>query len=259
MATEYTGTGDPARSMALLWGIQDKPKRGPKPKLTAAQIAQAAIALADAEGLEAVSMRRIADHLGGVTAMSLYTYVPGKGELLDLMLDTVLGEMTAPIQGDDWRFRLEQVARQGRDLYLRHPWLLQIAGARPVLGPNLIAKYDRDLTTIEGLGLTDIQMDLIISTIGDYVHGAARWAIDAAQAEKQTGMSDDQWWEAHSPLLEKVFDGKSYPVATRVGETAGKEYGAGDPERSFEFGLQRLLDGVSALIAEDPGSKHGKY
>ncbi|HCT81701.1 MAG TPA: TetR family transcriptional regulator [Micromonosporaceae bacterium] len=259
MTTEYTGTGDPARSMALLWGIQDKPKRGPKPKLTVEQIARAAIELADAEGLEAVSMRRLAERLGGVTAMSLYTYIPGKGELLDLMLDTVLGEMTAPIEGDDWRYRLEQVARQGRDHYLRHPWLLQIAIARPVLGPNLIARYDRDLTAIEGLGLSDIEMDLIITMVGNYVHGAARGAIDAAQAEKHTGMTDDQWWEAHSPLLEKVWDGKSYPVATRVGETAGQEYGAGDPERSFEFGLQRLLDGVSALIAEDPGSKHGKY
>jgi hypothetical protein len=85
--------------------------------------------------------------------------------------------------------------------------------------------------------------------VGDYVHGAARAAIYAAQAEKHTGMTDSQWWEANAPLLEKVWDPARFPVASRVGNTAGQEYGAGDPERSFEFGLQRLLDGVEALIA----------
>ena len=249
MATEYSGTGDPIGSMTLLWGLQEKPKRGPKPRLTVAQITRAAIELADAEGLEAVSMRRIAEKLGGVTAMSLYTYVPGKGELLDLMLDAVFGEVLDPIPDGGWRERVEVVARRNRELYLRHPWLIQIAITRPVLGPNLLAKYELELSTVEGLGLTDVDMDLLLSMIGDYVHGAARAAIHAAQAETHTGMTDNQWWEAHAPLLEKVYDASKYPVASRVGNTVGQEYGAGDPERSFEFGLQRLLDGVEALIA----------
>ncbi len=241
--------------MTLLWGLQEKPKRGPKPRLTAAQITRAAIELADAEGLDAVSMRRIAEKLGGVTAMSLYTYVPGKGELLDLMLDAVYGEVLDPIPDGGWRERVEVVARQNRELYLRHPWLIQIAITRPVLGPNLLAKYELELSTVEGLGLTDVDMDLLLSMIGDYVHGAARAAIHAAQAEKHTGMTDNQWWEAHAPLLEKVYDASKYPVASRVGNTAGQEYGAGDPERSFEFGLQRLLDGVEALIARRAASR----
>ncbi len=241
--------------MTLLWGLQEKPKRGPKPRLTAAQITRAAIELADAEGLDALSMRRIAEKLGGVTAMSLYTYVPGKGELLDLMLDAVYGEVLDPIPDGGWRERVEVVARQNRELYLRHPWLIQIAITRPVLGPNLLAKYELELSTVEGLGLTDVDMDLLLSMIGDYVHGAARAAIHAAQAEKHTGMTDNQWWEAHAPLLEKVYDASKYPVASRVGNTAGQEYGAGDPERSFEFGLQRLLDGVEALIARRAASR----
>jgi AcrR family transcriptional regulator len=249
VATEYSGTGDPTGSMTLLWGLQEKAKRGPKPRLSVAQITRAAIELADAEGLEAVSMRRIAEKLGGVTAMSLYTYVPGKGELLDLMLDAVYAETLSPIPQGGWRERLEAVARHNHALYLSHPWLIQIAITRPVLGPNLLAKYELELGTIDGLGLTDLDMDLLLSMIGDYVHGAARAAIHAAQAEKHTGMTDYQWWEAHAPLLEKVWDPAKYPVASRVGNTAGQEYGAGDPERSFEFGLLRLLDGVEALIA----------
>ena len=248
MATEYSGTGDPTRSMTLLWGLQGKPKRGPKPRLTVDQITRAAIELADEEGFDAVSMRRIAEKLGGVTAMSLYTYVPGKGELLDLMIDAVYAETLGLIPEGGWRERLEVVARRNRELYLRHPWLIQIAIARPGLGPNLLAKYELELSVVDGLGLTDLDMDLLLSMIGDYVHGAARAAIHAAQAPKHTGMTDSQWWEAHAPLLEKVWEAEKYPVACRVGPTAGQEYGAGDPERSFEFGLQRLLDGVEVLI-----------
>ena len=247
MAREYSGSGDPARSMELLWGLQERSKRGPKPKLTLEQITRTAIGITDAEGLDALSMRRVGDALG-VTAMSLYSYVPGKAELLDLMLDTVYGEFTDPGKGG-WRERLEYVARENWALYLRHPWLLQVANARPVLGPNTIAKYDHELRAIEGIGLGDIDMDLIIATLGNYVHGAVRAAIEAAQAVQQTGKTDVQWWEEHAPLLEKVFDGERYPTATRVGAAAGEEYNApSDPLRAFEFGLRLLLDGVEAHL-----------
>lgn len=247
MAREYSGAGDPARSIELLWGLQERSKRGPKPKLTLAQITTAAIGIADAEGLEALSMRRVGDNLG-VTAMSLYSYVPGKAELLDLMLDTVYAEFTEP-PGKGWRERLEHIARENWALYLRHQWLLQVATARPVLGPNTIAKYDHELRAIEGIGLGDIDMDLIVTTLGNYVHGAVRAAIEAAQAAQQTGKTDVQWWEEHAPLLEKVFDAGRHPVATRVGAAAGAEYNApSDPLRAFEFGLRLLLDGVEAHL-----------
>src|SRR5919112_1054849 len=88
VSTEYSGSGDPQRSMELLWGLQQRPKRGPKPRLTVEQIVQAALGVADAEGLAALSMRRVADELG-VAPMSLYTYVPSKAELIDVMLDAV--------------------------------------------------------------------------------------------------------------------------------------------------------------------------
>ncbi len=251
VAQEYSGVGDPTRSMQLLWGVQERPKRGPKPRLTVEEITLAAITLADSEGLEAVSMRRVGEQLG-VTAMSLYSYVPGKAELLDLMVDRVYGEVPPALTGepsDSWRDRVEHIARDARALYLRHQWLLQVATARPVLGPNAIARYDRWLRAIDGLGLSDLDMDLIVTMVGDYVHGSVRTAVEAAQAEQRTGMTDLQWWEAHAPLLEKVVDWTLFPTATRVGETVGELYQAPvDPERTFEFGLQRVLDGIELYL-----------
>jgi AcrR family transcriptional regulator len=249
VTTEYSGSGDPQRSIELLWGLQPRPRRGPKPRLTVDKIVRAAIEVADAEGLAALSMRRVADELG-VGAMSLYTYVPGKAELIDLMLDTVLGEQARP---DDvaggWRARLEQIARENWALYHRHPWLLQIATHRPPMGPNVMGKYEYELRAVADIGLTDIEMDSVVTLISGFVHGAARGAVEAAQAEQRTGLTDEQWWAAQAPVLEKVFDVDRYPTAARVGAAAGAEHNApSDPAHAFEFGLQRVLDGIEALV-----------
>jgi AcrR family transcriptional regulator len=220
---------------------------GPRPRLTVEAITRAAIELADAEGLAALSMRRVAERLG-TAAMSLYTYVPGKAELLDLMLDAVCAETARPehVPGG-WRGRLEQVARENWALYRRHPWLVHIAPGRPVLGPGTIAKYDYELRAVDGVGLGDL--DAVLTLVLGHVSGTARGLVDAAQAERRTGMTDLQWWEAHAPLLEKVFDAERFPIAARVGETAGAALEAAyDPEHAFEFGLKRVLDGIGALI-----------
>lgn len=260
---EHSSGGDPRRSIELLWGAElgrePRPKRGPKPKLTAPQITRTAIAVADAEGIAALSVRRIADELG-VAPMSLYTYVPSKAELIDLMLDAVLGETlpepdagpTEPDAGSaaGWRDRLEAVARANWALYHRHPWMLQVAQHRPVLGPNLIAKYDGELRAVDGIGLTDIEMDSVIRLITQYVEGAARASVEAAQVQQRSGMTDAQWWESNAPLLEKVLDPERYPVASRVGSAAGEAYQApAAPELHFEFGLERILDGIDTLLA----------
>jgi AcrR family transcriptional regulator len=238
--------------MELLWGGESvAPKRGPRPRLTVAEIARAAIAVADGKGLSALTMRRLADDLG-VTPMSLYTYVPGKAELLDVMLDAICAETARPEEvPGGWRGRLTLIARENWALYHRHPWMLQVSTSRPVLGPNLVAKYDYELRAVEGVGLTDIEMDMTIALLGDFVHGSVRAAINAAQAEQQTGMSEIEWWAAYQPLLEKVYDAEKYPTATRVGTAAGEEFQAASaPERTFEFGLSRLLDGIGVLIAQ---------
>lgn len=249
MTTDFSGAGDPVRSIELLWRVQERPRRGPKPRFTVDDVAAAAIALADTEGLGGLSMRRVAERLG-VQAMSLYTYVPGKAELIDLMLDTVCAELEMPADvPGGWRARLTLVARSNWELYLRHPWMLQVATTRPPLGPNLLAKYDYELRAVDGIGLSDLEMDLIVQMVGDYVHGAVRGAVGATLVAQATGLSDQQWWERAAPVLEKVFDPARHPTATRVGAAAGEEYqAAADPARAFAFGLERLLDGVESLI-----------
>ncbi|MET7421247.1 TetR/AcrR family transcriptional regulator [Dactylosporangium sp. NPDC005555] len=248
MTTEYSGSGDPRRSIELLWGTAAPARRGPKAKFTVGDVTTAAIALADAEGLGALSMRRVAEQLG-VTAMSLYTYVPSKAELLDVMVDTVSAEAVHDtFTADGWRGRLGEIAGNNWELYRRHPWLLQIAGTRPVLGPNVIAKYDFELRAFESSAIPDVDADQLLSLVLNYVAGAVRAAVQADQAEQGTGMSEEQWWEAYAPLLGEVLDPDRFPTAARVGQAAGEEYGAGDPVRAYEFGLARVLDGIDVHL-----------
>jgi AcrR family transcriptional regulator len=250
MTTQSSGAGDPKRSLELLWGLRDSHKSGPKRALSAATVAAAAVELADTEGLSAVAMRRVADRLG-VSTMSLYTYVHGKAELIDLMLDRVYGEpLAACAEPATVRVRLETLARDVRTLYLRHPWILQVARRRPTLGPNLMARYEHHLRCVEGLGLSDVEMDQSLSLIIAYVGGAVRATMEARQAEQATGQTDAEWWADRAPLFEKVFDPQRFPTAARVGAAVGADYEAlNHPDRVFEFGLARLLDGLDAFIA----------
>jgi AcrR family transcriptional regulator len=247
VTTEYSGAGDPRRSLELLWGVRERPRRGPKPRLTAEEIVRTAIELADAAGLDALSMRRIADALG-VSPMSIYTYVPGKAELIDVMVDRAFGELTPP-EHDSWRARLEHIARDNWDLFHRHPWLLQITMTRPPMGPNTIGKYEYELRAVDGLGLTDLEMDSVVALVTGFAESAARTSVNAAEAERRTGISDEQWWEASAPVLDRFVNEADYPVGTRVGTAAGQEYQAAvAPARAFEFGLARVLDGIEVLI-----------
>lgn len=238
---------DPARTLALLWRAPEHRSR--KPGLGADEIVRAGIALADEAGLAALSMRGVAERLGAGT-MSLYTYVPGKDDLIDVMLDTVYGETEAPgPELTGWRDRLEHVARQNWELHRRHPWSLEIATARPVLGPQETAKYERELRTIDGIGLTEVEMDSVLSLVLGHARTAARGALEAADAERRTGLTDEQWWQAHAPLLARLLDPERFPTAAKVGSAAGSAHGAaGSAEHHFEFGLARVLDGIDVLI-----------
>ena len=256
MATEFTGKGDPQRSMELLWGVAKTPTRGPKPGLSVARIVRAAIELADADGLAALSMRRVADRLG-VGAMSLYTYIPSKAELLDLMMDAILAEEALPDAATgDWRARLELHAREGWALYRRHPWALQVSGVRGMFGPHQLARYEAALASVADIGLGGREMVRVVSLVGGYVRGAAQVAVEAAQAAQQSGESDDQWWAANEPLLDKYFDAARYPTTVAVQLQGGFDQPPGDFDYhlqhavdDFEFGLQRVLDGIAAFIA----------
>jgi AcrR family transcriptional regulator len=250
MAADPT-SGDPGRSIALLWGVEGPPRRGPKPSRSVDEVVGAAIALADAEGLGALSMRRVGEVLQ-LSPMSLYTYVRSKDELLDLMLDRVVGEVAEPDPADgDWRHQLTLLSRQRWAMAQRHPWILQVgANQRPPLGPNVLAKVEATLRAIDGLGLSESEMDQLTTLVGDYVRGAVRAALDARQIEVQTGMTDEQWWAMNTPLLEGLIDPARYPTTVRIGQAyRSGRLAAPDRERNFEFGLQRVLDGIEAFIA----------
>jgi AcrR family transcriptional regulator len=242
---------DVDRTLRLLWRRQlgtPQGSRGPRQRVSVDEAIRAGIEVADAEGLPAFSMRKVADRLG-LKLMSIYTYVPGRSELIGLMVDEVTGEHGLPELSGSLRDRLTTVARQRWDEMHRHPWLLQVDEYRPWIGPNASDLYEWQLSAIEGAGLTDLEMDQVVTVLATFAVGAARASVDARRAEERSGMTDAQWWEINAPVLDRVMRGSSYPISGRVGQAAGEEYNAiGDPERSFRFGLDRIIDGIEGLL-----------
>lgn len=234
--------------LELLWRAAPESGRGPRKGLTVDAVVAAAIALADAEGLEAVTVRRLAQELGKAP-MTLYTYVPGKAELVSLMLDSLFAGTERSSAEGPWRERLAAVARDNYALYRAHPWAAAASPSRPPLGPGQCAKYEHELRALEGLGLSDVEMDDALAYLLAFVRTAAQ---DAAQSEAEraaSGMNDQEWWEANGPLLAKVLDPERFPTAVRVGQAAGEAHDtAYDAEHAFAFGLERTLDGLGSLI-----------
>lgn len=234
------------RSIALLWGTGPRPARGPRPGLTLEKIVDAAITIADTDGIDALAMRRVAAELG-VGTMSLYRYVPGKAELLDLMLDTVSepGPEVARAGGHGWRAALQDIARGTCRCYLAHPWLLQVNWSRPVFGPNTLAGLERYFASTDGLGLTGRERVGVLMLIDGFVTGFVRQQIQYTSAAEETGVSDEEFWAQQLPVLERALATGDYPAMAGLAEDA---FGDGW-EETFEFGLQRLLDGLEVLVA----------
>ena len=249
MDPEFTDGGDPQRSLERLWGRQEPGRRGPKQRLSTAGVVEAAIALADSEGVQALSMRKVAQAVG-VSPMSLYTYVPSKAELLDLMFDRVLGETADP---DDsvttWRERLAFMARERWTLSERHPWLLDLATHRPPLGPNMMRKAMAMLGALANMGLAPEETVLAADALQDYITGALRSAREAREAEQLSGLSDEQWFSIVWPVLEKHLDPQQVQAVSRMSD-ARRERTRSPDERAarFEFGLERVLDGLEVFI-----------
>jgi AcrR family transcriptional regulator len=241
-SSSFGGSATAARSMELLWGTKPAPSRGRKPGMTVERIVAAAVELADAEGLDGVSMRRVADRLG-VGTMSLYRYVPAKAELQDLMLDSVMGDAASVVAGAGWREALERFARASLEGYQRHPWLLRASLTRGVMGPNQAAALDAVLAAVEGLGLTSGERMAVVGLVTGYVRGVAQQLVEETQVQRRTGISDEQFWTDFAPLLDGHLDPARYPALTGVWRD--EELDWGDP---FEFGLRRVLDGIEALV-----------
>jgi AcrR family transcriptional regulator len=212
-------------------------------------VVDAAIGLADGEGLDAVTMRRVAQ-LVGAAPMTLYTYVPGKAELLDLMLDTVYARTPrADSTGKPWRERATVVAEENRRLFFKHPWATGISTSRPPLGPGQMAKYDHELRAFDGLGLPDVELDAALAHLLSFVRSHARDAADALATRQESHLDDADWWALNAPLLARVLDPSAYPTAARVGTAAGNTHGsAWNADHAWSFGLTTLLDGLATLI-----------
>jgi AcrR family transcriptional regulator len=244
----------------LLWGRRERGKRGPRPGLTADAIVEAAVRVADAEGLEAISMARVAAELG-FTTMSLYRYVASKDELLQLMFNaSVLGAETLVLEGDGWRSRLRSWAVIQRDMLDIHPWITQLAMPGPPLAPNSLHFVERALTALDGTGLADSEKLRAIGLISSYTLTEARFANDAARAAVEGAKAAVESGSGETPgppltyelLLRALVDEQTFPHLYRLAWSAS----AADPlseREEFLAGIDLILDGVQALIDRTSG------
>lgn len=247
---ERSSAGDPVRTLELLWRRPaGKPTRGPRQRMTVDQVVQAAIGIADEQGLGQLTIRAVAAALGAAP-MAIYTYVPGKAELLDLMLDAVYQQMPrTELTGMSWRDKVSAIADENRAMLARHGWVVGVPNTRPPLGPGMMAKYEHELSAFDGVGLTDLEMDAALTHLLGFVDSVSRIASESRAAAADSGESDDQWWQRVGPLLDSVLDAERYPLAVRVGAAAGQtHHSAYDAAHAYDFGLARILDGFAVLI-----------
>ncbi|MFD0905460.1 TetR/AcrR family transcriptional regulator [Actinomadura sediminis] len=272
----FAGQGDARGSMHLLWRVPGdagggSSRPGPRPGLSVEAIVDTAIAVADAEGMAALSMRAVGERLGR-TAMALYTYVPGKAELVDLMYDRAQAELPSGYDAaGGWRAAVTAWAEDTWAFYLRHPWTLAVSQARPVLGPNEYRALEALLGALSGAGLAAGDARRAVATLSSVVRGAARVAAEARQAAAATGTTEDEWWDARSEVLEEVAPdfAARFPRVAELSaagafddEAFDEACGAAAPEggggalyleraarEAFAGGLALVLDGIEAAAS----------
>jgi AcrR family transcriptional regulator len=224
-----------------------QPSRGPKPAYSKEKIASLAIAIADAEGLEAASIRRIAAKLGSGAA-SLYRYVANKQDLFDLMADSVLGEDRMPGSSRDWRAGLRRVARLYRAMYLRHPWMLTVSGFRMLNGTNLLRWIEFTLSAIDGHGLDIDEMLVLSNTLFAYARGHAASEIGEREASVRSGMSRVDWMTENAESVRAIVESGRFPYFNRIVRDAATPHRERMEERGFRDGLECLLDGFAVRL-----------
>ncbi|MBD2892180.1 hypothetical protein amrb99_10900 [Actinomadura sp. RB99] len=227
-----------------VWDRPEPPTR-PAP-LDRERMVAAAIALADEGGLEAVSLRKVAARLD-TGPMRLYGYISSKEELFDLMLDEVYGEILPEERPGDWREALRDRAHRTREAALRHPWLADLLGGRPTLGPNALAVAEATLAALDGVADLDT-VTRSVETVSAYLTGAIRREIANLRAERATGLSKRDWQRAAGPHLSRMLDTGRFPALARFVHD-GTEV---DAETSFATGLDWVLDAVAAKLAPPP-------
>src|SRR5579859_2730622 len=236
--------------------LPQAPARAPRvreadPDLSQERIVRTAIGIADAEGLAAVSMRRLAADLGAAT-MSLYRHVEGKEDLVFLMMDACFGEEGLPAQPPPgWRAQLELSARLQWSLYNRHPWLAPVVSmTRPQLLPRGMAHTEWNLRALDGLGLSPNDRLHAVVTLVTFVRGIAVNLEMEVEAEQETGISDEQWMEAQEPTFARILASAPFPFFSQLVADPDLELDLGS---LFEFGLEQMLDGLARRLQRAGG------
>ena len=236
-------------SIAAAWGVRERPHKGPKPALSLPRIVDAAVRVADTEGLDAVSMGRVAAELGAAP-MSLYRHVSAKEELLRLMVDAAWGDSPGPLApGENWRAGLSRWAWALRTDARRHPWLVRLPISGLPIMPREIAWFEDALACMHGTGLTEARKASVIMLLSGYVRNLAATESDIAAAMLASGLSPDEWMSAYPRMLTKLTDPQRFPALTAF-IAAGVFDTADGPDDEFTFGLDRILDGIEHLVQD---------
>ncbi|WP_158884978.1 TetR/AcrR family transcriptional regulator [Amycolatopsis anabasis] len=257
----YCGRSCQARAYrARRDGAGSRRAPGPRPRralatrgqLDRATVVLAAVRLADAEGLSAVSMRELAARLD-IAAMSLYQHVSGKDDLVGAMVDAALAGYRPPdASAAGWRSLLEHEARQEWAVYRRHPWLLRVlATTRPPLVRSVLEAVDRSMTAVAGHGLDHRTALSVYLLVSGYVQGTALMGVAETETVRETGVSGPQWWNTQLGRLAGMAGSGHYPW---LSELATAVPDGDDLESWFEFGLHRVLDGIAVLLADATGT-----
>jgi AcrR family transcriptional regulator len=212
-------------------------------EITRERVVRAAIAVADAHGMAEVSMRRIAAELG-VSTMSLYRHVPGKAELVLLMIDTTIGDQPLPARRPPgWRAQLEVILRMEWQVFRRHPWLApSMSLARPDLSPNGARITEWILAALHGSGLPAqdrMYINMLLFSFVRSIAGMLEWEVEAV---RETGLSTEEWMDSQQAAFTAMF-----AELPHLRQLATEPFDF-DLDFFFEFGLARLLDGIARLI-----------
>jgi AcrR family transcriptional regulator len=231
--------------IAAAWGIRG-PTKGPRPKLTLHAVVRAGIEIADEEGLDAVSMQRVAKRLNA-SPMGLYRYVASKDELLTLMLDAALGTTPPPERQENWRDGLERCARVLAEAMRAHPWTPYVPVSGPPLGPNSVAWFDQALRSLGPTGLDEGEKASVVLMVSGYVSNHVRLMGQVHERFLAAAASPDEAMRSWAGALRSVAAPARFPALHAVLD-AGVFDRADPPEEEFAFGLERILDGVEVLV-----------
>ncbi|MBN9305902.1 MAG: hypothetical protein BGO82_01280 [Devosia sp. 67-54] len=237
---------------SVIWMRPVRGRRGPEPSRDRDAIARAAIAVADREGLAAVSMRRIAAEIG-TSASSLYRYVARKDDLLNLMVDAALGAGELQPSGD-WRMDLQQIGHAMRAVFKAHPWLTTALAGRPTLGPNRLRALEAMLTLLAPSGLPLAEQLALIDVLTSYVRGFVASELASDAAIRQSGLSAAQWHADQAAYTAAIRASGVYPLTSALFDELQRT-GAADQDAGFAAGLDIVLEGIAARWAV---VRHGK-